>query len=439
MADGRANVDDETPVTLFAQNGRVFVWNPGDAFKIRTKYRIVGSLVGSLPRKPRQNACFSLPLVLMAEETMLLLEKGFAKIVDSSGPFPAPMTEQVKAFKEMRETSVRDQLDLFRHEREERKAELAEVIEAGRRAKKKRRRRAADESVITEYEQPLKVPRLNDSFDCTNTVANPLKCNHKEKLDCELKLKEEVTCKNVLQSSAKNIKSTEPEGKREEIRCEETVAGKELQETECEPLLKILWQSDLPLPDVANTEMKSNKSEMEEFDKINKEEFCEIETKHDNKREEEIYEKAIIETDRVNDKNTSIVLPNQDLSEQNTFIHIPTSIPADWIPNQEFRWTYPESQTDRLHYRVFSDLWEKGYYLTSGGKFGGQYLAYPGDPTRFHSFFIVVTIPWGEKVSPFDIISIGRLGATVRKTAVLSSVNEDGEVVYTSLKWSGIS
>ena len=31
-----------------------------------------------------------------------------------------------------------------------------------------------------------------------------------------------------------------------------------------------------------------------------------------------------------------------------------------------------------LKYRVFCDLWRKGYYLTNGLKYGGDYLVYPG-------------------------------------------------------------
>ena len=31
-----------------------------------------------------------------------------------------------------------------------------------------------------------------------------------------------------------------------------------------------------------------------------------------------------------------------------------------------------------LRYRVFCDLWRKGYHLTNGLKYGGDYLVYPG-------------------------------------------------------------
>ena len=41
-------------------------------------------------------------------------------------------------------------------------------------------------------------------------------------------------------------------------------------------------------------------------------------------------------------------------------------------------WKYPETEAEKLRCAVFRNLWEKQYYLTSGQKFGGDFLAYPG-------------------------------------------------------------
>ncbi len=43
---------------------------------LREDHRIVGSLVGCLPRAPRQNVQLGLPLQLMPEETRLLIDRG---------------------------------------------------------------------------------------------------------------------------------------------------------------------------------------------------------------------------------------------------------------------------------------------------------------------------------------------------------------------------
>ena len=41
-------------------------------------------------------------------------------------------------------------------------------------------------------------------------------------------------------------------------------------------------------------------------------------------------------------------------------------------------WDFPQNDVETLRYRVFEDFWQKGYFLTSGGKFGGDFLVYPG-------------------------------------------------------------
>lgn len=33
---------------------------------------------------------------------------------------------------------------------------------------------------------------------------------------------------------------------------------------------------------------------------------------------------------------------------------------------------------ERIRYKVFKDLWSKGFYLTCGMKFGGDFLVYEG-------------------------------------------------------------
>ena len=47
-----------------------------DVRLLRETHHIVGALIGSLPRSPRQNAQLSLPLQLMPEEAAVLIEYG---------------------------------------------------------------------------------------------------------------------------------------------------------------------------------------------------------------------------------------------------------------------------------------------------------------------------------------------------------------------------
>lgn len=90
-------------------------------------------------------------------------------------------------------------------------------------------------------------------------------------------------------------------------------------------------------------------------------------------------------------------------------------------------------------YKVFEDLWLKGYYMGKGLKFGGDYLCYPGDPLRFHSHFTAIVLESPkEEIFPLDIVSWGRLATAVKKACLLASWdNKAQKVRYLSLEWAG--
>ena len=46
---------------------------------------------------------------------------------------------------------------------------------------------------------------------------------------------------------------------------------------------------------------------------------------------------------------------------------------------EEAVWTFPSTDMEKLKYKVFCDLWEKGHFLTAGSKFGGDFLVYAGE------------------------------------------------------------
>lgn len=52
-------------------------------------------------------------------------------------------------------------------------------------------------------------------------------------------------------------------------------------------------------------------------------------------------------------------------------------------------WTYPRTPSQSLRFCAFAALHARGVTLTSGAKFGADYLAYPGDPAAYHASFTV--------------------------------------------------
>ena len=96
------------------------------------------------------------------------------------------------------------------------------------------------------------------------------------------------------------------------------------------------------------------------------------------------------------------------------------------------------TETDKTKYAVFHDLWLKGYYLTSGLKYGGDYLVYRDNPNKVHSDFIAIVIPWQQPID--NIVALGRLGSKVKKNVLLCSVErESGTVRYFTLYWPGMA
>lgn len=98
-------------------------------------------------------------------------------------------------------------------------------------------------------------------------------------------------------------------------------------------------------------------------------------------------------------------------------------------------------------YPLFAHLHSEGYFLSPGLRFGCQYLAYPGDPLRFHSHFLVASAEWDEEIDLMDIVAGGRLGTGVKKGFLLGGAEREAEVseaegnssVRTfSVEWAGM-
>ncbi|CAI2175302.1 16768_t:CDS:2 [Funneliformis geosporum] len=173
-----------------------------------------------------------------------------------------------------------------------------------------------------------------------------------------------------------------------------------------------------------------------------------------------------VQPDDPKEKDTSIQQKNQEVQDQQDsldlenytskisgfapVINIQTTSSFSWyndngncyssidLAKQNNLWVWPNVQKEIQKYKVYSDLWDRGYYITSGIKFGGDYLLYPGDPLRYHSHFIATVLDVDRIISPMDIITFGRLGTAVKKSYILCSWDQhQDKAVYHSLEWSG--
>ena len=67
---------------------------------------------------------------------------------------------------------------------------------------------------------------------------------------------------------------------------------------------------------------------------------------------------------------------------------------------------------------------EQGYFLAPGLRFGCQYMAYPGDPLRFHSHFLCNDMDWDQEFDLLDLVGGGRLSTGVKKGFLIGGVDE---------------
>jgi len=88
-------------------------------------------------------------------------------------------------------------------------------------------------------------------------------------------------------------------------------------------------------------------------------------------------------------------------------------------------------------FKVYEYLNRNGYWMTPGLRFGCEFTAYPGDPLRYHSHFMVHVETDGEKgVEMLDMVGGGRVATQTRKAWMLAG-EVDGEVRVFSIEWAG--
>ncbi|EFC41962.1 predicted protein [Naegleria gruberi] len=100
-------------------------------------------------------------------------------------------------------------------------------------------------------------------------------------------------------------------------------------------------------------------------------------------------------------------------------------------------WKHPYTPSEKNKYEVFKDLHSNcGFFLTSGDKFGCDFLAYKGDPVLHHAEFLVYVQEYDKPIESFQMISIGRLANNVHKTVLFASWNpQSNQVEYLNMNW----
>lgn len=103
------------------------------------------------------------------------------------------------------------------------------------------------------------------------------------------------------------------------------------------------------------------------------------------------------------------------------------------------------SSIDNARQEVFRDLYRRGFYMTSGLKFGSDFLAYLGDPIGYHAQYAVRLMSGDAKGNVdltkedfHEINALFRLCHTACKVSLLVTINQDitdDPIKYWTLKY----
>ncbi|KAK1945627.1 tRNA-splicing endonuclease [Phytophthora citrophthora] len=88
-------------------------------------------------------------------------------------------------------------------------------------------------------------------------------------------------------------------------------------------------------------------------------------------------------------------------------------------------WRLTQQRCDRL--RVFRDLWDRGYIVTFGSKFGADFLLYKDNPRISHAVALVVVKGYEEDFARVDVVSFCRVAKMVKKQLIFASVRMNEE------------
>jgi tRNA splicing endonuclease len=89
-------------------------------------------------------------------------------------------------------------------------------------------------------------------------------------------------------------------------------------------------------------------------------------------------------------------------------------------------WGYPRTPLQQLRLAVFGDLAARGFSLTGGSKFGGDFLAYPGDPHLYHAQYVVRVMLPQQALNPSVLQGLARGVHAARKHLLLATLHPAG-------------
>ncbi|KAI0648239.1 tRNA-intron endonuclease catalytic domain-like protein [Trametes meyenii] len=130
-------------IQLRVSNHKAYVWDVEDIATLRAQHHICGVLTGTLPHLSQQNVFLGVPLVLLPEEVVLLVEKQLAVLIDDPNAHQPADPESLARWNAERESSAKRQIAVSEAERSSEKAAKLSTSEAAVQKRKEREAKRA--------------------------------------------------------------------------------------------------------------------------------------------------------------------------------------------------------------------------------------------------------------------------------------------------------
>jgi tRNA-splicing endonuclease subunit Sen34 len=395
MASSATAVVEPFPISKLAH--RYLLYDINVVTHVRKEHNIIGVLIGTLPQASQQNVFLGLPLELTPEEARLLVEKGAAYIADDTA--------------EHKRNFLANGLSV-----EERKAYQAALRKQGQMAAEDAVKRSDDRKQAALQKLGASAPATASSASTENWNDLPDDMyTPGPRQRAGKKAPRQVT---VTDGSGLLAVQQSGNGDRSDA------SGTEADEDD--DLLFASPSNSFPTPSVRSPKPSPGGS--------NKAVATAAETDDRPSNDQHQHEHQHVD-------NLKLPPPPEPFGVTPTTSNLLTHHLA---PNRS-------SHSDTLptvspsSYPLYKHLHSAGYFLAPGLRFGCQYMAYPGDPLRFHSHFLCVGKQWDEEFDLMDLVGGGRLGTGVKKGFLLGGVEdrdggdkEDGDVRTFCVEWGGM-
>jgi tRNA-splicing endonuclease subunit Sen34 len=83
-------------------------------------------------------------------------------------------------------------------------------------------------------------------------------------------------------------------------------------------------------------------------------------------------------------------------------------------------------------------LKEKKFYVTSGIKYGADFLLYRDDPNFIHSEYLVYIKDSKKEINIKEIINGERISLSHKKKFLMASETDENKIKYYNLEWINI-